>query len=173
MGKKEITGEVKQINHQPFCLTLTMMIFLSPFGWLYYFPLLVFPLMLIASYSFEGNSKTLLVAWIACFFFINFPQAYILGKQMQRFTDKIGLYSFGFYGLLLLNILVIYWRKMPGENAPKLHAIMEDEKKRRFVGMLFLYLLFGLIVPLNSFLMRVSIGGTGSYEMKDLYKMLN
>lgn len=39
-------NESGPVNHQPFCLTLAMMLFLSPLGWVYYFPLLILPLIL-------------------------------------------------------------------------------------------------------------------------------
>ncbi len=40
---KKSTGKSTALNHQPFCLTLIMMLLMSPFGWLYYFPLLILP----------------------------------------------------------------------------------------------------------------------------------
>lgn len=46
-----------QVNHQPFCLTLVMMLLLSPFGWLYYFSLLMFPLVLTFSTVFEKKTR--------------------------------------------------------------------------------------------------------------------
>lgn len=44
--------------HYAFCLTIIMMLLLSPFGWLYYFPLLVMPLILIH----KALSSTLLAS---------------------------------------------------------------------------------------------------------------
>ncbi|MBA3536054.1 MAG: DUF2029 domain-containing protein, partial [Tatlockia sp.] len=174
MGPKEIPGQIKQVNHQPFSLTLTMMVLMSPFGWLYYFSLLIFPLMLTGIAAFEEKTKTLvpLIAWVLCFFLLDFPQSYVMGKQMQNFTEKIGLFSFYFYGLVLLTILVILRPKMPGGNELNIKEIKKDEKKCRLITVLVFFLLFGLIVPLNSFLIRISIGGHGTYNAKDLDKLL-
>ncbi|CDZ78005.1 mannosyltransferase [Legionella massiliensis] len=174
MGPKEIRGEKNQVNYQPFCLTLAMMIFLSPFGWLYYFPLIVFPLMLTGIATFNRNYKTLipLIAWTACFLLLNFPQGYILGRQMQNFTQKIGLYSFSFYGLAILVILVCCKRNLPGQNEPNISLMLQNEDKRRFLLINLASLAFGIAAPLNSFLIRLSMGGAGSYNLKDLYPLL-
>lgn len=174
MGPKDLGTKPTQINHQPFCLTLTMMILLSPFGWLYYFPLLIFPLILTGLAGFEGKTKTLipLILWVICFFFINFPQGYVLGSKMQNVAEKLGIYSFYFYGLVLLTILVIFHRKMPGSNEINFAEIKQNEKKALMIRILVFILLFGFIVPFNSFLMRISIGGQSGFNTNDLEKLL-
>ncbi len=174
MGPKQIQPKSKEINHQPFCLTLTMMVLMSPFGWLYYFSLLIFPLILTGICAFQEKAKTLipLITWVLCFILLNFPQTYILGKQMQSFSDKIGLFSFYFYGLFLLNIIVICRQKLSGFNEINFYEIRNDEKKNLLMTVLVFILLFGLIVPLNSFLIRTSQGNHFYFHQEDLDKIL-
>ncbi|MBA2650952.1 MAG: DUF2029 domain-containing protein [Tatlockia sp.] len=173
MGPKKIESEPKQINHQPFCLTLSMMILMSPFGWLYYFSLLIFPLLLTGLATFKEKTKTLIpkLAWVLCFCLINFPVAYIVGKQMQL-TEKITMYSFYFYGLVLLNILLICRRNLTGKSELNINEIKHDEKTSFIVVALLISLAFGLVVPLNSFLLRLSMGNPGHYKDADLDKLL-
>lgn len=91
-------------NHQPFCLSLVMMLILSPFGWLYYFPMLCFPLTL--SWLNINNNKTLTnkirIYWLFSLFLINFPMDYLHAHKMPYFIDRFLFYSFYFFGLLLL-----------------------------------------------------------------------
>ncbi|MBA2711676.1 MAG: DUF2029 domain-containing protein [Tatlockia sp.] len=118
----------KVVNHQPFCLTLTMMLLMSPFGWLYYFPLLIFPLCLLYGKAYNElnfSIKSMLILLIILFL-IGIPQNYINQKNMDLLSAKIIFFSFYFYGLLLLNYLCLRKDKMPGnleliyyaENAP-------------------------------------------------------
>jgi hypothetical protein len=93
----------EKVAHKAFCLTLVTMLLLSPFGWLYYFPLLALPLCL--TWATATTSPGLLILWCLCFFFINFPLDYIPSTKMGPFWDKISFYSFHFYGLSLLMYL--------------------------------------------------------------------
>lgn len=95
--------QVSYSPHKAFCLTLVTMLLLSPFGWLYYFSLLVLPLCL--TWAAATTSSGLLILWSICLFFINFPLDYIPSTKMGPFLDKISFYSFHFYGLLLLMYL--------------------------------------------------------------------
>lgn len=167
MGPKEIKGET---NHQPFCLTLTMMVLLSPFGWIYYFQLLIPALLFTGVLAFQKKNYPFLVAWTLCFFLLDYPQGYIMAKQMQNFSEKISLYSLYFYGLVLLNILVILRQKMPGNNQLNINAIMKDEKKNRILLALKIILAFALIVSLQNFLTR--IGSSENYNLKALNRLM-
>src|SRR5438552_3974618 len=93
-----------------------------------------------------------------------------MGKQIQNFTEKIGLYSFYFYGLVLLIIIIISRQQMASKNEININEIKRDEKKKRLVTILLIFLIFGLTVPLNSFLMRID--GIRSYipPMNDFEK---
>lgn len=160
-----------QVNHQPFCLTSVMMLLLSPFGWLYYFSLLMFPLVLTFSTVFEkkNTSPVQLVLWTACFFLINFPQAYVVNKEMQHFVERITLYSFCFYGLILLLYFLIKNQQIHGHHELNIHTFLEDEQKRRSLIAVFLFLMFGLIVPLNSLLIALSLP---EQEKSALFEMI-
>lgn len=87
---------------QPFCLTLVMMLLISPMGWIYYFPILYFPLLITWSQSRINKPFT----WLLCLFLINFPMGYVMLKNMATIFEKLTLYSFPFYGLLLLIYLL-------------------------------------------------------------------
>ncbi|MFV0821253.1 DUF2029 domain-containing protein [Tatlockia micdadei] len=148
-----------RVNHQPFCLTLVMMLLLSPFGWLYYFSILIFPLSVTFATVFNKKKSSPLpfILWTACFFLINFPQAYVLNKEMHHFAERISLYSFCFYGLTILLYFLISNRQIQGNHELNIKTLWEDEQKRRsFIAILIFYL-FGLIVPLNSLLLNLSL----------------
>ena len=77
-------------NHRPFCLSLIMMLLLSPFGWLYYFSLLLFPLALtwqqINTHQSVSPLKTGL--WYLAFFIINLPLDYVMSTKMPDLINN-------------------------------------------------------------------------------------
>lgn len=91
-------------NHQAFALTLVLMLLLSPLGWLYYFPMLLLPLMLTwqRQGTIKNQSSIHTALWVSCLFLINMPIGYIEVKTMHSFALKVSLYSSHFYGLVLL-----------------------------------------------------------------------
>jgi alpha-1,2-mannosyltransferase len=91
-------------EHQGFCLTLVCMLLLSPFGWLYYFPLLTFPLAVLWVHMLTQQR---LYIWLTAWFFINFPMDYVRATHMTSVLSKLGIYSFHFYGLILLLYLIM------------------------------------------------------------------
>lgn len=94
-------------NHQQFCLTLTVMLLISPLGWMYYFPLILLPLLITWSQAIQSQEKKSMVfLWLICLFLINFPIDYIESKNMPTLFEKLTICSFYFYGLLLLTWLV-------------------------------------------------------------------
>ncbi|PJE17892.1 glycosyltransferase family 87 protein [Legionella sp.] len=158
LGPRYIKGQTDQINHQPFCLTLVMMLLLSPFGWLYYFSVLMFPLILSFMISFDKKTSSIpVLLWTACFFLINFPQAYVINKSMHNFTERITLFSFDFYGLLVLFYILTSNQQIQGNNELKIETMLENERKRRSLLAVAIFFIFGLIVPLNSFLISLSL----------------
>lgn len=147
------TSEINRVNHQPFCLTVVMMLLLSPMGWLYYFPLLIFPLALTWARAMEEKAplaKTILL-WITCLFLINFPTTSVMTKQMTTYADRLGFSSFYFYGLLLLAYLVMIKENDPGKN-----ELIIDDTKRNFILATLIILAFGLMVPSSGFFMRLA-----------------
>lgn len=105
--KRIIIIEKKGIPHQSFCLTLVMMLLLSPFGWLYYFPLLVLPFCLTwLNFVFEKPMTMTKLAWFLCLFLFNIPINNLPLSLMPSLWCKLSVYSFNFYGLLVLLYLV-------------------------------------------------------------------
>lgn len=137
-------------NHPAFCMTLVMMLLLSPLGWLYYFPLLIFPLSItwkVAAYEKNKSSKAIMT-WLICLFLINFPMDYITAYKMPSFIGKLGYFSFHFYGLLLLAYMT-----------SKVKIYHDEEKKIAEAAYYFfpIYVVifsYGLLVLVISFGMR-------------------
>jgi alpha-1,2-mannosyltransferase len=102
---------MKKIEKQPaahasFCLTLVVMLLLSPLGWLYYFEILLLPLALTWKNSFHKNTPIKIQGlWYLCLFLLNFPLNYIPTHSMHSYLSKLSVYSFHFYGLLLLLLI--------------------------------------------------------------------
>ncbi|HBI21294.1 MAG TPA: hypothetical protein DDY37_01680 [Legionella sp.] len=100
-------------NHQAFCLTLVMMLLMSPFGWMYYFPLLILPLCLTWSEASAAHAdKKTIFIWVICLFLITFPNNYVRVNHMHTLFEKLTRHSFYFYGLCLLTYLLA--RQMGG-----------------------------------------------------------
>lgn len=150
--KKLGPSEINQINHQPFCLTLAMMLLMSPFCWLYYFPLLIFPLILawLVAVDKKTSSIKAILIWLVCLFLINFPMDYVSSWHMTNFINRLGFFSFYFYGLLLLIYLLTRTEKIVGANETDI-----DETKYFFLPVTFVIFAFGLLVPTISFIMRL------------------
>lgn len=161
-----------RINHQPFCLTLAMMLFLSPFGWLYYFPLLILPLFLTFFTAFSEKKSGMYIPyiWVFCFFLLDFPQTYILSSKMFTPLHRLGLFSFHFYGLLLLILFLFYWQKINGNNRFYFKEIMNHEQKRHSFFIMIIIAAYGLTVPLNSYFSHgkvpIAKSGVSKYRLK-------
>jgi hypothetical protein len=101
-------------DHRAFCLTLVLMLLMSPLGWLYYFSLLIMPLTIIWQTLFQEQrasyaEKTL---WIICIFIINFPMGYVEVAAMHLALYKLIFYSLYFYGLVLI-VYLLSWLPEP------------------------------------------------------------
>ena len=100
-------NRVPSDNHHAFSLTLVMMLLMSPFGWIYYFPLMILPLCLTWSdVSALHAGKKMRFAWILCLFLINFPMNYLPIQHVTSGIEQWTLHSFYFYGLCLLVYLL-------------------------------------------------------------------
>lgn len=144
--------ESEPINHQPFCLTLAMMLLMSPFGWIYYFPLLVFPMILIwfvALTEQDASTKTIFI-WLLCLFLINFPVDYVNSQDMSHLWVRISFFSCPFYGLLLLSYLLGTRKKIYGNN--ELQCIAT---KHYSISAMIVILIFGVLVPVIYYLIRL------------------
>lgn len=136
------------INHQPFCLTLVMMLFLSPLGWMYYFSLLIFPLVLtgITLLKKKKISRTISILWLLALFMINFPMDYVKTYNMTHFLSRISFFSIHFYGLSLLMFLVAQRKYLIGNNDIPL------EQQKQYLIPVLAILLFGFSLPTISFI---------------------
>lgn len=141
--KKLGPANTSPVNHQPFCLTLTLMLFLSPLGWLYYFPLLIFPLILtfIAANEDKNSGIKPLLTWVISLLLINFPIAYIQTRNMPYFAVKISFFSCYFYGLILLNHLCANQTIILGKN-----ELYFEGPRQEFILISLLLLMFGMLV---------------------------
>ncbi|MDI9818744.1 MULTISPECIES: glycosyltransferase family 87 protein [unclassified Legionella] len=146
---KRINKEVNHINHQPLCFTLVMMLLMSPFGWLYYFSLLIFPLTLTWSVIFtkKGNNQNKFL-WLLSLFFLNFPLVYIAAEKMGAVIDRILFNSFYFYGLLILAYLI-------SDKTQVLKGKNENHLTADYLSAVIIIFSFGLLIPFLSFLNRL------------------
>jgi hypothetical protein len=101
----------KSENHRAFCLTLTLMVLMSPMGWLYYFSILLMPLTFLWQ-TFNRLPKISWL-WIICLFLINAPLPYIPSNNVEPLIYKISLHSLYFYGLLLMVYLLDHYPEKP------------------------------------------------------------
>lgn len=100
--KNGISTELANLEKY-FSITLILMLLLSPMGWMYYFSLLFFPLAVTARNELYLSNKIIWIGlWFLCLILINFPTGYVRTCYMLHMSDKLGVYSIHFYGLILL-----------------------------------------------------------------------
>ncbi len=108
---------IKKLNqlsqsHYRFCLSLIMMLLLSPFGWMYYFALLA-PVLILIYQTFQQEEKLgKIVLWSTCLFLLNWPLENIQTRELSTFFEKSTLYSIYFYGLCMVLGLFLYVIKL-------------------------------------------------------------
>ena len=143
-------------NHAAFCLTLAMMLFMSPFGWMYYFSLLLMPL--IITWQNLDAKKTAFhkesVLWLCCLFLINFPLSYIRVKEMTNIVFAISICSLHFYGLLILIYLLARCIKQANPGVNNANATQEY----LFYPVISI-LAFGFIAAMSGFLLYLACNG--------------
>lgn len=131
-------------NHRAFCFTLVMMLLLSPFGWMYYFSLIIMPL--IITWQNLEVQKTIhskySALWLICLSLVNFPLSYLRIKTASNIFSKTSIYSLHFYGLLILAYLLIQTM-----NQTKQHQIRITEVHYLFYPIIYI-LTFGFSIPL-------------------------
>lgn len=91
-------------NHLSFFIALVLMLILSPFGWIYYFPLLLVAVIYTAEQS-ERNGYIWI--WFVAFVLMNFPVDYITEAIQGGIVRRLGLFSVHFYGLLVFLCLLL------------------------------------------------------------------
>lgn len=149
---RKTTKEHNALDHREFCLTLVMMLLMSPMGWIYYFSLLMMPLIIIwQSLNQEKSVSSKIPAlWVLSLFLINFPIGYVEAKNMSTFIYKLSFFSLYFYGLVLITYLVSGLRE-----APKLITIGEQEKNMDYLYPLNTTLALGLFVTLSCLIIHL------------------
>ncbi|KTD54998.1 hypothetical protein Lsai_2590 [Legionella sainthelensi] len=143
-------NESDPVNHQPFCLTLAMMLFLSPLGWVYYFPLLILPLILTWFVALNSKDIKMILFWFLCFFLVNFPMDYVKTQDMSNLWGRMSFFSSYFYGLLFLIYFLGKRKIIYGNN-----EIQEHGMQNHFMPVLVIILAFGLFIPTICFVMRL------------------
>lgn len=142
-------------THQAFCLTLVMMLLLSPLGWLYYFNLLIFPLVWCEKNIASEKERNLALIWLICLFLINAPVDYVHIMNMPTFISKIGFYSLHFYGLLLLTYLIMQQPNAIIASLIDENSALNDKMITSLIPGICIILGFGLFIPIISFMMRL------------------
>lgn len=136
-------------NHHAFCFTLIMMLVMSPFGWMYYFSLLLLPLLVIYQALVDDqNNRTGL--WSICLFLLNMPIANVQTRYIEFFVTKITLYSIYFYGLITLIYLFFYAIKINKES-----PLVRKRSHSLYTMPMELILVLGVFIVLSILLIHV------------------
>ncbi|KTD62545.1 glycosyltransferase family 87 protein [Legionella spiritensis] len=147
---KKMGNNSPEVNrHYPFCLTLAITLLLSPFGWLYYFSILLLPLALTWQQLVRDRETApiITVLWFTGFFIINLPFDYIKSVHMDSsFWHRLTIYSLHNYGLLILVYLIIRLLTRPEKLLTNTAQL-----DRNFVLPVLVIVAFGLLVPLSCF----------------------
>jgi alpha-1,2-mannosyltransferase len=149
MGYWFLLNKKSKKPHQTMCLTITAMLLLSPLGWLYYGPLLLFPLAILwRTYSQQllQNSSYFLMYCVS-FFMINLPINYTTVVSMPSLLSKLGYYSLSFYGLLILTYLCIKIPTVDSTQQPSQH-----DTRQAAHPIFIIVLMVALWTTLNTFL---------------------
>lgn len=99
-----------------FSITLAIMLFISPFGWLYYFPILLIPLLTILSLDSHSPHHKLFIRTTGLALFISALPINLLHPSQQMGITTVLLWSsYSFYALalLLITLLAIAWVVKP------------------------------------------------------------
>lgn len=88
-----------------FCLTIVTMLLLSPFAWVYYFPMLLLPLSRLGAVTIQTRNFKLLLALFLCIALMNFPED-VIRIDWGSLYKNLSINSLSFYGLLLLMIVI-------------------------------------------------------------------
>jgi alpha-1,2-mannosyltransferase len=130
-----------------FAFALVLMIFLSPFGWIYYFSLLIPALCLSYHQAMRGSANDLML-WCMSFMLINFPMDHAVMAKMTVPWLRLSLFSFQTYGLLILLYLCIFLAKAEHKES--------SDGKRNLFWPIYCNQLFGLFILFYIILSRLS-----------------
>nr|WP_226905614.1 glycosyltransferase family 87 protein [Legionella antarctica] len=148
---RKTTKSNPQSDHRAFCLTLVMMLLMSPLGWLYYFSLLIMPLTIIwQSFNHDKlRSNNVVLPWVLSLFLINFPLGYIESSSMHSIIYKLTIYSPYFYGL----VIIAYLLSRIDESI--LPSRIGELNNINYLHSLYLSLGLGVFITLSSFIVHL------------------
>lgn len=142
-----LTGEESAVDEKKMALTIVVMLFLSPFGWMDYLPMLIIPLFVVLKW-FSTKSSIIWkddIKWLITCLLINFPIAAVRTPLMPNFISKITYYSVYFYGLFML-----LWLMLKVVKEPLYSGTMHYSKNDFFSYFSVLFsICFGLILFIN------------------------
>ena len=139
-------------DHRSFCLTLVMMLLISPMGWLYYFSLLLMPLTIIwqSLHQEQSTSNKTELLWALSLFLINFPMGYVEVINMSTLLYKLTFFSFYFYGLVLIAYLISHLKP-----AAPFILMGNEEKNMALLPSMYLALALSLFITLTCFIIHL------------------
>lgn len=142
--------------HPAFALTIIMMLLLSPLGWLYYFSLLLIPLVIIwQTLNQQSVSIKSQGFWALTLLLINFPTGNTQAQHMDSLLYKLTYYSIYFYGLLVLLFLWLTLFKTSPQQIPK--SMYSKEGEKVYLYPVIISLSLGLFVVLANFIYNLRL----------------
>ena len=94
-----------------FSIIITAMLLLSPLGWLYYFPLLSIPILILWQWSKTGIYPIALpIMLMTCIFFSNIPISLLSSEQIQTANVLHVFFGSSLYFLVLIGLTsLLFW----------------------------------------------------------------
>ena len=128
------------LKHRDFAFLVVLMLLVSPFAWIYYFPMLLIPL--TATFEEAKENSNYFMLWFLCLLFLYFPMPIMLSSQVNTtFWEKLTIYSMAFYGLMLLAYLTLTIKHDP-HDSPTKGTLSQVYIKYSLIGVTSLSLLF-------------------------------
>lgn len=150
------TIETEQKRDLDFCIIIVGMLLLSPLGWLYYFPFLFIPLLILWQYANKGLYPIALPLLLMTFLFLsNIPISLYASHRIQAQNVLRVFFGSSLYFLVLIGLTsLLFWLRFAHHEACELSGTDKNPntKPRHFVrippGLL---LLIGIVVFLPSY----------------------
>jgi hypothetical protein len=138
-----IVMQTSQENYK-FSLTIIFMILLSPLGWLYYLPLVVFPLLITWS-TIDFKKTRHFYYWLLSYLFLLYPMPNISNSITVGSSTKVLLLCFfNTIGMGLLGWLTIQLAKKNSQLDVQTNPVLTDKYYRVFCSVILLGLLLSI-----------------------------
>lgn len=138
-------------THYGFCLSLMMMLLLSPFGWMYYFALLLPTLIVIyQNYQQEEESIKNILSWSLCLILLNLPLGNVQARDLSSLFAKLTLGSIYFYGLVM-TLYLLFYIVQTSPQPPSLNS----QRKTVYLSVLEVVLTFGVFIVLSTLIQHI------------------